>query len=1168
MNIVKYQHSAPVTCFTGFKSWHNAISRFCFCLFMLSAASGAYANPSQMPLSLTTSGQPNLLVILDNSNSMDEDPNGIAQGSNCPASKSETARSVIKNMISNYSNEINMGLMTYKLAATSSWYIHNSEYDVSYGQNSSYNSAFDLSVTGHRAAAATKRYRIPNPSSNSKDDYIYFNIASPFYFSSNQGTAFCYSPTANASVNVSHPDGFNNGENPTISTAYPYGSGPWDWYRCFSTKTGSSDTLPTSPASSGWPQWPPDLTSSSSISVDITKSERDKKYSNYLYINYFFPTDSDLAQGITDFGNQIAWSFVGSAYYAATSPGRGHLEVPISPLNTAQGNTISSLLACNVPQANRAVCQQNAACTANGIKNAGITPIEGTLLTAKDYFGGSWSNASEGYTGSTYPLPQSCNKNFVILITDGLPDTDKNGNIVTSPSTAITAAAAAASSLKSSGVKTYVVGFGLNATPLNAIATAGGTGTAYSAFDFDTLSSALDAILKDILSPSNSSAAVAANSAQLNTGTQIYQARYDATNWSGQLSAFSVNTSTGAIITPALWESSLPASDARNIWTYKPTASAGSRGVLFLWDNLINSQQDYLNTNDLGRRRVGWLRGDHRHEQAQDGSFRDRTDNVLGDIINSNPVYVGGSQDYGYGTLPDAAGGHRYTDFLTSKAGRTPMLYAGANDGMLHGFAAGTGREVFAYIPNALYPKLSQLTSPNYQHQYYVDGVSGVSDVYDGTNWHTVLAGATGAGGKAVFALDVTNPTAFGAGSALWEFTNANDADLGYTLAQPAVVRLQNGSWVVIVANGYNSDNGHAVLFVFNALTGEVLKIDTGVGAPSTPNNPDDPPPNGLSSPVAVDTDNDRSVDTVYAGDLYGNLWKFDLSCSDCSAGSWPVPSSPLFVASDADGVPQPITAKPNVGPVGAIGTDQNGVGIMVYFGTGKYFELGDNTVGLNPQVQSFYGLWDNGTAITRANLQEQTITDEGTATTIGGAAITNPVVVVSKNTVCYAATSTGCTTSSALKKGWALNLTAPANVAQGERVIGFPLVRQGFVLFTTLIPTSVACSYGGSSHFMAVSALTGGESSVAPFDSNGDGMVNINDKVVINGVAHFASGMDLMIGIINTPAVIEASIMGFGIFSGSIDGGSGGGGSGGGGLGSKGLFTGAITHRSWRQLK
>ena len=701
------------------------------------------------------------------------------------------------------------------------------------------------------------------------------------------------------------------------------------------------------------------------------------------------------------------------------------------------------------------------------------------------------------------------------------------------------------------------------------------------------LAAKLNATLSRITTASTGSAAsVAANSTQLNTGTQVYQALFDPKDWSGKLQAFIVNSDGTLSPTPPAppppgWEASalLPALGAsgRSIYTYNPVAAAG---VLFQWANLASSpsgtsQQDYLNTltgtNDSnGALRVNWLRGDQRQEQSAGGIFRNRT-NLLGDIVNSTPVYVG-SVDYGYGDLSGTEGSS-YSTFLASSAytGRRPMLYVGANDGMLHGFDAGNGQEKFAYIPNAVFPNLSALTSPTYSHQYYVDGVSGVGDVYDGSAWRTLLAGATGAGGRAVFALDVTDPATFNASNILWEYTNTTNADgtpnpdgsdLGYTLAQPSVVRLQNGTWAVIVANGYNSDNGHAVLFVLNALTGEVLqKIDTGVGTPSTPNDPDDPPPNGLSSPVAVDTDNDRSVDTVYAGDLYGNLWKFKFNSS---TSSWEIPgNSPLFVACTAAPCTaanrQPITGKPNVGRVGV---DQNGIGFMVYFGTGKYFEKNDNIVDNNSQAQTFYGLWDKGSAITdRSSLQEQTVTYEGSATLACAATSTcptaatttvNPVVVVSKNPVCYAATSTGCTASSPLKSGWALNLIDP-----GERVVSFPIIRQGFVLFTTLIPDPDPCKSGGTSHFMAVGALSGGESGTAPFGINGDSVVDSNDKVVINDVAHFASGMDLWIGIISTPTIIEGASVGYAYICGTS-----------GQCAKPPLGSGGGSHRSWRQLK
>ncbi|WP_262966489.1 pilus assembly protein [Methylobacter psychrophilus] len=706
------------------------------------------------------------------------------------------------------------------------------------------------------------------------------------------------------------------------------------------------------------------------------------------------------------------------------------------------------------------------------------------------------------------------------------------------------------------------------------------------------LASSLSVAFANVVATSASASAVAANSTRLDTGTQVYQAKFKSTDWSGQLQAYSVNTGTGGL-TPT-WETStlIPAYGLRKIYTYNSSMAVGQWGVSFGWNNLSKdndtpaplpfSQQHYLHTlngivDNNGLLRLNWLLGDDTNEKTTTnpaGIFRDRA-SLLGDIVNSDPVYVG-SEDSGYSNLPGI--GTAYSTFLANKGSRRPMLYVGANDGMLHGFDAGStgsgGQEIFAYIPNALFPELSKLTSPGYVHQYFVDGMSAAGDVYYGSAWHTLLAGTTGAGGRAVFALDITNPDAFGASSALWEFTNTSKpdgtpnpdgGDLGYTLAQPSVVRMQDGHWAVIVANGYNSDYGHAVLFIFDASTGAVLqKIDTGAGPTTTKN--------GLSSPMAVDTNNDLSVDTIYAGDLHGNLWKFDVSGS---AGSWPVPSTPFFVAcstaggscSEADR--QPITSKPNIGPVGVSGADQNGVGLMVYVGTGKYFEdgiNGDNIVGVNPPVQSFYGLWDKGLAITdRSLLKEQTIDFEGIAMTLGGTPSTNPVRVVSKNTVCYATTAVGCA-SSPLKFGWALNLlTPPNNTAEGERVVSFPLVRRGLVIFATVIPSPDPCESGGNSRLMELDALSGGESGGVAFNVNGNGIIDANDFVIIAGVKHVASGINLGIGITKTPAVVTSNSVDYKYLSSStgqmgtvIDTG----GAGISGIGGSGI------RRSWQQLK
>jgi type IV pilus assembly protein PilY1 len=343
-----------------------------------------------------------------------------------------------------------MGLMAYRLGSTSDSYLHNSPYDVSYDPAN-----YDPTFTGARNST-TKRFRMANPTS--AGNFIHYNVALPFYASSNQGNGFCYSTTAQA---------FNNGENPS--------SGPWDSYRCYGSKTGSSDTLPT------WRN---------------AGSEAARGYGGTWWGEMVFsPTDSDFAQGILDFGRQNTWHYVGRTWYANSSPGRGFLHTPIGLLDAAKATAIKAKLACNVPGA-------GSPCTNAGIPNAGLTPIEGTLLTARDYFAGTWTNAGEGYTSSCYPLPESCGKNYVILLTDGLPSTDRNGSLVANPASALNAASNAATQLANANVFTYVIGFalpfGTDPNALNQIAAAGGTSTAYNAGDPDSLQSAFDAIFDDI----------------------------------------------------------------------------------------------------------------------------------------------------------------------------------------------------------------------------------------------------------------------------------------------------------------------------------------------------------------------------------------------------------------------------------------------------------------------------------------------------------------------------------------------------------------------------------------------------------------------------------------------------------------------------------------------
>src|SRR5690606_23500742 len=235
--------------------------------------------------------------------------------------------------------------------------------------------------------------------------------------------------------------------------------------------------------------------------------------------------------------------------------------------------------------------------------------------------------------------------------------------------------------------------------------------------------------------------------------------------------------------------------------------------------------------------------------------------------------------------------------------------------------------ELFAYVPSSVYGNLSRLTEQSYSHRYFVDGTPQVADAVVNGNWSTVLVGGLGAGGQGLFALDVTDPSAVTEGNAsakvLWEFTDRDDPDLGNTFGQPQIVKLANDKWAVIVGNGYNnsdadgsaSTTGRASLFILfldrapGARTwtagAHYVKLETSAGTPGNPN--------GLATPFPADVDFDGKVDYVYAGDLQGNMWKFDLTSS--SPASWNVAQAglPLFTAVDPLNAAQPITASAEV---------------------------------------------------------------------------------------------------------------------------------------------------------------------------------------------------------------------------------------------------------------
>jgi len=417
------------------------------------------------------------------------------------------------------------------------------------------------------------------------------------------------------------------------------------------------------------------------------------------------------------------------------------------------------------------------------------------------------------------------------------------------------------------------------------------------------------------------------------------------------------------------------------------------------------------------------------------------------------------------------------------------MIYVGANDGMLHAIRAdsgdtASGKEIFAYIPAGVYDKLSRLTATAYDHTYYVDGPPNSGDAYWDGSWKSVLVGGLGGGGKSIYALDITDPDGFGASDVLWEYSDA--ADLGNTYSQPQIARLANGEWAAIFGNGYNSTSDQAFLYIVKLSDGTLLKKIPAGNATG----------NGLSTPVLYDIDSDGITDAVYAGDLLGNLWKFDLSSATSS--SWAIGNGgdPLFAATNDNGTTQPITSQPAVG-------GHNSGGVLVYFGTGRYLastDPGDTT------VQSFYAIWDKDTSgtVDRSQLQEQTITAE---TTEFGFDIRE----TSDNTVDWAGG----------KRGWYMDLTPPSGIASGERIVSKPLIKYDRVIFVTVLPSSDQCTAGGSSWIMELELMTGGRTTLSAFDFDGDGDFDSDDELASGNVG---SGVKSKVGITKTPTWLKGS--------------------------------------------
>ena len=817
--------------------------------------------------------------------------------------------------------------------------------------------------------------------------------------------------------------------------------------------------------------------------------------------------------GFVPFSTEVMYEQRGFGYGANQDPGTGAVLVGMQTAGaTPTSGTVTTALNFFLPLLN----PETDGGTPEIKALAGQSPMAGLMNGALSYYTTVNPHSSNGCAPRRY----------VILVTDGLPTYDLAGrswpplgsaaatgygvsatfsavdnSLVSTNDQALTDVITKLTALNAAGIQTYIVGLGAGVDPslnptaaqtLTAMAVAGGTGDYFAATNPTDLTNDLQSILGTILAATQSVASVAVNSTGLSTNSVVYQSQFVTSDvdqdWTGNLFAFNVNSS-GVVDTlpaDALWAAATTldaqnwvtgmSPNGRNIATYDPVVN---HGIPFEWNpsttatsgiapstaTTLGPELTTFTADRNGQDVLNYLRGNKSQEKQNGGQFRNRT-HLLGDIVFSNPAYVAGPSA---NNLTSS-----YLAFAAAHASRPPVIYVGANDGMLHAFDAVSGIERFAYIPRGVFGNLINLVSPFYnsRHLFFVDGSPQVADVqFSDTTWHSVLFGNEGAGGNSLFAIDVTDPTALNsegalASAVLWDFV---DVDMGLGFANPQLANTSAGTFL-FTGNGYDSTNEKPFLYAVNPQTGATFfKVDLCAAVPTACNLT---VANGLSSAIVVNTSGQSSAfaNMVYAGDLQGNLWRIDIS--NPIPTSWVV--SVILQARDSLGNPQPITSA----PVATLNPKYPQVaGTMVFVGTGQLLGINDLS---NTHTQSIYGVFDPpagyATPLTRSDLVQQLLSSG----TVG----TPPVNV---------ATVTSNAVSIPSNKGWYIDLT----LNTGERVINPPVIKNGTLIVTSTQPSPNTCAQGGVSYAYFINFATGSSFTTPQFDANGDGAITVAGDTV-----------------------------------------------------------------------
>jgi type IV pilus assembly protein PilY1 len=577
----------------------------------------------------------------------------------------------------------------------------------------------------------------------------------------------------------------------------------------------------------------------------------------------------------------------------------------------------------------------------------------------------------------------------------------------------------------------------------------------------------------------------------------VFQARFNpvANYWSGRLLKYPLSLDTAGT---SLVIGSTPTWEAGQVLTATTLVDHGvNRNIVigapigeqatvaptpFKWADLATTHKTQLSTMPytttvvvdatMGEKRLNYVRGDRRDEikpATPTAPFRPR-DIVLGDIVNSGLVYMGGPSGAGSGTA--------YNTFVTTYKNRKPVIFANANDGMLHAFYDTNGREAFAYIPGFVADKLSVLPDQDYSHTTINDATPAIGEAFVDGQYRSILLSGVGGGGQGIFALDVSNPETFTKDNVLWEFTHRDHVAMGNVIGTPQILKLRTTNagvtpvykWYAVVASGVNNhtadgyahSTGNPSIFIIDLSNKPANNAGVAwtegvnfwrIELPQTSTTI----AKGLVGFKSVINPLTGAVDNLFAGDMQGNVWKLDftlkgttslttnattnLTAFNAKVGT----SNTFFVAKDSAGTLQPITGEPVV--VNAFG-DSN----LVSFGTGKYLEVPDTTVPSNV-TNTFYTLLDNTQAITgRSKLQQGTVLSDGT--------VTVPSFIYGMPPA---------TGTSLLRMGWYIDFDRSI----GERQVIDITPAFGRLFFGSLYPTKGSCGEGGG-RLYALNSRTG----------------------------------------------------------------------------------------------